>query len=84
MLTPLFGYKIGMYDWPLCQCGEVGDLNNLFFGCTDNKNNVDSLMVKLRTMKMCFPISIYTLPEVPSINIIMLLYAFLKSSKIKF
>ncbi|KAJ8914858.1 hypothetical protein NQ315_014871 [Exocentrus adspersus] len=36
-LTDQHKFKIGIADSPLCECGQLGDLDHLFFGCEINK-----------------------------------------------
>lgn len=58
VFTPQFGYKIGIFDSRLCQCGEVGDLKHLFFGCGNNTQNTEILMAKLVKENIALPITI--------------------------
>lgn len=84
ILTPAFGYKIGIFDSPLCSCGNIGDLNHIILSCPNYKDKCDILYNQFqKATKGETPISIYNLLQVPSGNVVKLLSSFLKELRIK-
>lgn len=82
-LTPKHLSRLGIADSPLCACGQMGDLNHIFFGCQITKEKTNILIDKLISNNIQLPCSIYTLLEVPPISTICILFHFVKALKIK-
>lgn len=76
-LTKLHLFNIGIESNPYCECGQIEDLNHIFFECPINKDSqfdIYNLLVKANNSN---PMSIKTVLRNPTIETIRILIRFL-------
>lgn len=76
-------YKINIKDNPLCECGQIEDLNHIFFYCPINHIVGYDLYKIFIDRKFSTPITIYDIISSPSEENINILMRFLNHNKIE-
>ena len=58
--TPKHLFQMKIKDNPLCNCGEIGDINHLVLNCTNEKKKIDKFYAEISRC-ISFPMSVETI-----------------------
>lgn len=82
-LTGEMLYKFKIADTPFCDCGQIDNLNHIFFECPINKIHMFDLYEKFSELQFPSPITIGSILAKPSVETIKLLMYFINHNKLK-
>lgn len=80
---PTHLHKIGVVDDELCTCGSPGSLSHIFFDCSDNRPNCDTLYRELSKLGVHTPIQVYDIIFGTSQEVLQVLFDFIAASQLK-
>lgn len=81
-LFPIHLFRLKLKDSPLCECGEEGSINHLFFNCSLRFNQINSLIQNLIILNLFPPYDISNLLSTLSIKVYKNLYAYLDKNNL--
>lgn len=81
--TPEFLFKIGKKEDPLCECGQKGDLDHLFFQCQLARVHTDKLLSKLVKLNVPLPTRTTCLLGIPPTKNLKALFDFCGERNLK-
>lgn len=81
--TKLHLFKIKVKDDPFCDCGQIEDLNHIFFECPINQIDDFNVYSQLIKVGVTAPLNIEVVLGKPNAEIIDIINKFLNINKIK-